>query len=100
MDAGEVLMEMGGCGLYVAEFHRLEQSFHGIPGRNELLTHVALVPNVQQLTHYGWVIDLLRVIELFAPWITCGMHMSDNVFTFLDSADHVTIHDLNVINVE
>ena len=100
MDTGEDLMEMGGCGLYVAEFHRLDQAFHGITGRNKLLAHEALVTNVQQLTHDGWVIDFLGIIEFFAPWIARGVHVTDDVLIFLDTPDHITVHDLHMVNIK
>ena len=57
--------------------------------------------------HHRWIIEFLRVVDFVAARNTAGVIMGDigaaasMIFLFVtfDCADHVTFHDLHVINI-
>ena len=71
-----------------------------LPGGYEFLSYVAIESRVKDRPHYPGVIDFLIFIELGSTRISCGMIMADDFLVLLDSANHVPVHYLNVIDVE
>src|SRR5262245_30376433 len=84
----------------VAEHHRLLQPRQRVAGRDELLADVALVADLDERFHDRLVGDLLLVVELAAAGVARGVDVADVVLVLADAADHVAVHDLNVVDVE
>ena len=80
--------------------HRLVQRCHLVPQRHKLLPHVTLIAGVQDRLHDGRIIDFLGVVDFVATGIPRCVIMGDIRMNFLDPRDDVTLHDLDVINIE
>src|SRR5436305_1291486 len=86
--------------LHVAQANGLAQPSQRITRRNELLPDVAAVVDLQQLAHDGGVLDLLPLVQLAATGVAGRVDVADDVTVLLDAADHVAVHDLNMIDVK
>ena len=87
--------------LDITNFNRMFERFGMIvPGRDIFLSNVALVSGFQYGTKNRRVIELLILVEFAAAGIASSMIMPDPSMQFAYSSDHVTVHDLNVINIK
>ncbi|MFM1944474.1 MAG: hypothetical protein RI897_3456 [Verrucomicrobiota bacterium] len=70
------------------------------PGGDEFLGDVAGVAGIEKGLEDTGVVDFLGVIEFGAAGVAGSMHVSDDIVILADSADHITVHDLDVVDVE
>src|SRR5688500_1507853 len=76
--------------LNVAERDRLPQAGQRIAGRDELLTDIPRVPDVEQRAHDGRVLELLGVVQLAAAGDASGVYVTNDVGSQLVNArDHI-----------
>ena len=59
--------------LGIADFHRLAQTHQRIHGRDELVSHVTLVADIEQRFHDRSVVDFLPVVQFTAIFPTPKM---------------------------
>lgn len=62
-----------------------------MPGWDEFLGDVTVVPGFQDGSHYGRVINFLLVIQFSTTGIACGVVVSDQIFVLSNPADDVTV---------
>src|SRR5688572_21528378 len=67
--------------------------------RHKLLRDEAFETGVYDGLDHGRVMDFLRLINLTASWHAAGMVMRDIGMMLLDRCDHVSLHNLHVVNV-
>ncbi len=71
-----------------------------IPGGDELLGDVAFVTGFEDLTHDGWVVDFLSVVDFCPARISCGVVMRYVLVIVADAPDDVAVHDRDVVDIE
>src|SRR5260370_41095177 len=67
----------------------LFQAGERVAGRDELLTDVSLVADLDERLHHGLVGDFLLLVELAAAGVARGVDMSNDVSELADPADQV-----------
>src|SRR5438105_6012277 len=82
-----------------AGLDRLTQRDERLPRRHELVRDVAAEIRVRDRACDSMPVELLRVVELVPPRHSTGMKVPDVGSVRANRADHVTFHDLHVINV-
>ena len=60
----------------------------------------ACVAHLVQFCANGGVMDFLQVVQLGSAGVACGVDVADNIFTFFEPAQDVTVHDLHMVNIE
>src|SRR4051794_16355827 len=64
------------------------------------MSHEAVVAYLFESTPYWWVVNLLITIEFPPSWISGSMNVSNHIPVLVHSTDHISMHNLDVIDVE
>ena len=70
------------------------------PCWDELLGDVPGVAGLQDRVHHRGIVDLLSAVELASARNSRRVVVTDEVFVLADAANHVPVHDLDVVDVE
>src|SRR6185436_1580360 len=89
----------GKTSLDVAELDSLFQRSQRVPFWNELLADKPFIAGGGNGFHHGGVVKLLSFVDLISAWVAAGMVVTDILMVLLDCANHVTFHDLHMINI-
>lgn len=86
---------------YVAQLRRVCQRRDLVlVRRDEFLPDEALVAHLDDRFHDWAVVDLLRVVDFVAAGVAGGVDVADVVLVLTEAADHVAVHDLDVVDVK
>ena len=88
------------CQLDVAKFKGLLQALVWIASGNEFVADVPVVSDLDERIHDGRILNLLAGIQFTSARIAGGMDMTNQILVLSDSANHIAIHDLHMIDVE
>ena len=100
----DALASLDNCGSrrlsHVAAAHRLRQrNQRGGVDRQELLADVAFVAGGGDRFHDRRIVEFLAVVEFVAAGNAGRMVMADVFVELTDARDHVSFHDLHVIDI-
>lgn len=71
-----------------------------LPGGDEFLGDIALESSVEDCPHDPGVIDFLVLIKFSPAGISSGMIVANDFLVLLNSANHIPVHHLNMVDIE
>jgi hypothetical protein len=66
---------------------------------DKLMSDVAAIACLFDRLEDRWVLDLLRLVQFVAAWITCRVILADHCVMRTDGTNDVALHDLHMIDI-
>ena len=91
---------MGEERLNVADGDGFAEAFERVTGGDPFVPDVAGVVDFEESLHEAAVVDFLVIANLATSRVSGDLDVANEFVMLLDSADEITVHDLDVVGIE